>query len=306
MSILKSLGITPVVSDRARLAAESNGAFTKEALHDAEDRRKVAAYMRANSPAWLRVWWLCSLESGWRTADVCRLRWDDIDLVTGTATIVVAKQTKAAQSRAARAVVLRYIEQDKQTAIVSGDIAAWQRLSRTTPEDYVQASQDEEMLLAIQQAANDAAPKIDRKQLSPQLMAELKNMQAGSPWAFIFDRRILGSNRASGIRQGENEHVSRQAVWRLMRDVFTSALSLQPVVRTVIRAGRALLVRVMKFSVYSSRKTSLSLVATGAGKIDLQAAAAFVGHADTKVTERYVMPGLQQGIPAAALAELWA
>lgn len=305
MSILKSLGITATVSDRARQSAESAGAFTKEALHDAGDRQKVAAYMRKHSAPWLRVWYILSLETGWRTADVCRLRWDDIDLATGTATIVVAKQTKAAQSRAARAVVLRYIEQDKQAAIMRGDIPAWQSLTRIKPEEYVQASQDAEMLAAIQQAANDAAPKIDRKQLSPQLIAELKRMQQSSPWEYVFDRRTLGSNRATGIRPGENEHVSRQAVWRLMREVFSAALAIVPEVRKVMRAGRELLVKVMRYSAYSSRKTSLSLVATGAGRIDLQAAAAFVGHADTKVTERYVLPGLKQGIPAAALADLW-
>ncbi|WP_312354441.1 tyrosine-type recombinase/integrase [Pantoea vagans] len=305
MSILKSLGITATVSARARQSAESEGKFTKEALHDAADRQKVAAYMREHSAPWLRAWYILSLETGWRTADVCRLTWNDIDLDTGTATIVVAKQTKAAQSRAARAVVLRYIEQDKQAAIMRGDIPAWQRLTRIAPDQYVQASPDGDMLAEVQQAANDAPPKIDRKQLSPQLVAELQRMKQGSPFEFVFDRRIIGSNRAAGIRPGENEHVSRQAVWRLMRDVFMTALQVVPVVTKVVRAGRELLVRVMRYSAYSSRKTSLSLVATGAGKIDLAAAAAFIGHVDTKVTERYVLPGMKQAIPAATLADFW-
>ncbi len=310
MSIITKLGIKATTTTAARQAASTEGAFTKEALHSPEDRAKVGAWLRDRAEPWLRVFWLLSIETGWRTGDVCRLSYRDFDLAAGSCEITVAKQTKAAQARAARAVVMAHIDEARELAALAGEIPRWQRLGKLNPEQYLDtlAGDERDSLLAeIQAAADNARPKIDTKQLSPQLVAELRRMQAeNAPFDFVFDRRILASNRAAGVRDGENEHISRQCVWRKMRDVFQAALNMAPQLRKVVRAGRELLVKVMRYSAYSSRKTSLSLVATAAGKVDLAAAASFIGHADTKVTERYVMPGLKQGIPAGDLAAMWA
>lgn len=303
MSILKSLGITARPSAKAIQSAESEGAFTKQALHSDADRRAVNAWLRDHSAPFLRLFWQLSVCTGWRTNDVASLRWDCVNLDTGEVTIIVAKQSKAAASRAARAVVLRHMERDKQDAIMRGDIPAWQRLSRTTPEDYVQASQDDELLAAIKQAAEDAPPKIDRKTLPATLLAALRDWRAGNPFDYVFARQMMPGNRARGIRAGEQEHASRQYFWRALREVFQQALAVMPEVRKVMRAGRELLVKVMRYSAYSSRKTSLSLIASAAGGIDLQRAADFVGHSSTDITAKYVMPGLKLSVPE---AELWA
>ena len=57
----------------------------------------------------------------------------------------------------------------------------------------------------------------------------------------------------------------------------------------------------LKLSITPSAKALQASDSEGA--FTKQAAAAFVGHADTKVTERYVMPGLKLAVPE---AELWA
>lgn len=135
---------------------------------------------------------LLSMETGWRTADVRHLRWEDVD--TTAATIVVAKQIKTAQSRAARAVVLHHIEQDKQTAIMSGDIPGWQHLTRIFLKS-----------LCSNQTAMNCCRQFSRR-LGLTASSYRPHAQK-KPVGLHFDRRTIGCNRAAVIRAGKNEHV---------------------------------------------------------------------------------------------------
>lgn len=306
MSIITKLKLSITPSAKALQASDSEGAFTKQALHNTTDRRKVNAWLRDHSAPFLRLFWQLSVCTGWRTNDVASLRWDCVNLDTGEVTIIVAKQTKAAASRAARAVVMAHIAEARELAAMAGDIPRWQALGKLTPEAYLDTLPDGERDALIEQlsaAAADAKPKIDRKTLPATLLSALRDWRAGNPFDYVFARQMMPGNRARGIRAGEQEHASRQYFWRALREVFQQALAVVPEIRKVMRAGRELLVKVMRYSAYSSRKTSLSLIASAAGGIDLQRAADFVGHSSTDITAKYVMPGLKLSVPE---AELWA
>lgn len=306
MSLITKLKLSITPSAKALQASDSEGAFTKQALHSEAERRAVNAYLRDSATPFIRLFWQISVCTGWRTNDVAALNWESVNLDTGEITIIVAKQSKAAASRAARAVVMANIAEARELAAMAGDISRWQSLGKLSPEQYLDTLEPaarEELIQQLTAAAADAKPKIDRKTLPATLLAALREWRAGNPFDYVFARQLMPGNRARGIREGENEHASRQFFWRAMREVFTAALSMVPEIRKVVRAGRELLVKVMRYSAYSSRKTSLSLIASAAGGLDLAAAAAHVGHADTKVTERYVLPGLRLAVPE---SELWA
>lgn len=306
MSIITKLKLSITPSAKALQASDSEGAFTKQALHSADDRAAVNAYLRDHSTPFLRLFWQLSVCTGWRTNDVAALAWDSVNLETGEVTILVAKQSKAAASRAARAVVVAHIAEARELAAMAGDIPRWQALGKLSPGDYLDTLPKDErdaLIARLSAAAADAKPKIDRKTIPASLLAALREWRHGNPFDYVFARQLMPGNRARGIREGENEHASRQFFWRALRDVFQEALAIVPEIRKVVRAGRELLVRVMRLSAYSSRKTSLSLIASAAGGLDLQRAADFVGHSSTDITAKYVMPGLKLAVPE---AELWA
>ena len=79
------------------------------------DQATIRAYIEANEPAWLLAFYDLSLETGWRTNDCASLRYECLDMDAGTATIVVSKQTKAAQARAL-AKGLKEIRESRQSA----------------------------------------------------------------------------------------------------------------------------------------------------------------------------------------------
>ncbi|EPY9681305.1 tyrosine-type recombinase/integrase, partial [Klebsiella pneumoniae] len=83
-------------------AVSTKGSRTMTPVYDRDEQRKLRERIQQTQPDWVLLWWDIATVTGWRTSDVCNLRYSCINWETGTATIVVAKQTKAAEARASR------------------------------------------------------------------------------------------------------------------------------------------------------------------------------------------------------------
>ena len=71
-------------------------------VYEQEEQRKLRERIQQTQPDWVLLWWDIATVTGWRTSDVCNFRYSCINWETGIATIIVAKQTKAAEARATR------------------------------------------------------------------------------------------------------------------------------------------------------------------------------------------------------------
>lgn len=73
------------------------------------------------------LWWNIATVTGWRTSDVCALQYSCVNWETGQATIVVSKQTKAAEARVTRKGIEIVRQQRKDAARLAADHIAYMR-----------------------------------------------------------------------------------------------------------------------------------------------------------------------------------
>lgn len=81
-------------------ATTTKGTRTMTPVYEREEQRKLRERIQQTQPDWVLLWWDIATVTGWRTSDVCNFRYSCINWETGIATIIVAKQTKAAEARA--------------------------------------------------------------------------------------------------------------------------------------------------------------------------------------------------------------
>ncbi|MEY8773399.1 hypothetical protein AB6T85_23630 [Erwinia sp. ACCC 02193] len=266
----------------------------------AADRAKVRQHIADNGPAWLLLFHDIALQTGWRTADICRLDRDAFNFTDGSVSITIAKQTKAAGTRAFMAAVRKELATMKDVALAANDLAEFVRLNKLAivapacpGEDEtlgarVAREETEATIGAIigadalaravdaRRRAMAAGRKTDTKLLHPATLAQIKRMLATHTQPWLFSGRVTGSNRnktASG-------HVTRQSVWRALDRLRDSDKTL-----------RSIGVNCAKFSAYSLRKSfaySEFDRAEAAGKDGLAAARDSLGHSDSRITEAYL------------------
>lgn len=72
-------------------AVSAKGSRTKSPIYERGEQIKLRERIQQTQPEWVLLWWDISVVTGWRTADVCNLRYSSIDWEAGKATITVAK-----------------------------------------------------------------------------------------------------------------------------------------------------------------------------------------------------------------------
>ncbi len=77
-------------------ATTTKGTRTMTPVYERQEQRKLRERIQQTQSDWVLLWWDISTVTGWRTSDVCNFRYSCINWETGIATIIVAKQTKAA------------------------------------------------------------------------------------------------------------------------------------------------------------------------------------------------------------------
>lgn len=259
---------------RGKSASTSTvGSKTKQPIYEAAEQKQLMAHIKRTQPEWLALFWQISVATGWRTSDVCRLSYSNIDWNDGTATIRVSKQTLSAESRAYRKGLLVVKETRKREALLNNDPSTYMRLDAAPVESFADGLTAEEDAMIAELVA--AAPvKTDRKKLPAALLAKLKERKARNfADDFVFSRSQTESNRS----KWQEGCVTRQAVWKRLTAVFAWFAK-------EVNAK-------LKLSAYSARKCfayAMYQAAEKAGQSGLMAACTALGHGSPEVTRRYL------------------
>ncbi|MEI9716897.1 integrase [Moellerella wisconsensis] len=246
------------------------GTKTKQPIYDKREQAKLLDYMAKTQPDFVMIWWEISISTGWRTADVCRLQYSNIDFETGIATITVAKQSRAAESRAYRKGLLAIKESRKRDAMMQGDAVQYMKLDAAPLESFSSGLSDEEEQL-ISELVSSAPIKTDSKKLPAGLLKRLQRRQEMNLCDdYVFSRSQCSSNYGKTL----DGHITRQAIWKRLCSVF---------------AWFAKMVNSkLKLSAYSTRKTFAYNVMKLAGADGLLLASEALGHSNPSVTRRYL------------------
>ena len=234
------------------------------------DQATIRAYIEANEPAWLLAFYDLSLETGWRTNDCASLRYECLDMDAGTATIVVSKQTKAAQARALAKGLKEIRESRQSAALAAGDAVAYMQWGASSRDELAAAASPAE-LDRLQTLVASAPRKVDTKRLSPDLLRRLKVMRDQNFFDdFIFSRALTASNRS---RMESGHAITRSTMWARMRAVF--------------RACAEQISNAPKLSCYSLRKSFAVALYRAAGN-SVAAVMRAMGHSSEAMSLSYM------------------
>ena len=244
-------------------ATTTKGTRTMTPVYEREEQRKLRERIQQTQPDWVLLWWDIATVTGWRTSDVCNFRYSCINWETGVATIIVAKQTKAAEARATR----------KGIEIV-GDHIAYMQWDSVSCDQLAAGMTEEEQAIVFELVAK-AEVKHDTKQLPPGIIKRLRERM---------ERNLIGDDLVFSRSQIEsNRCVSRQTIWKKLHNVM---VWFTRVVNTRLR-----------LSAYSSRKIAAFNLMSAGGEQGLLVASEMLGHSNPAITRTY----LQLGSKAAAI-----
>ncbi|MCS3605046.1 integrase [Buttiauxella sp. BIGb0471] len=243
-----------------------------KSLEDCAKLRRICAKIGG----WVHLFHEISLETGWRTSDVCRLRFDNINFKTGKTSITVAKQTRAAQTKAFRTLARKFIAPRLDAPDLT--IFEYRRLTTLKTEaEFKTVLTDTEFALC-QEAASKAKVKPDSKTLSANTVKMIERLrEKDSGEEYVFARQFTEARN----RKDLDGHISRQAVWKRFKQIGE-----------MLENDGVTFTPGYGFSAYSLRKTYIYRVYANAkakGKDGLSTARDAVGHSDIAVTKRYVM-----------------
>ncbi|MGL5291406.1 MAG: tyrosine-type recombinase/integrase [Vibrionaceae bacterium] len=236
------------------------------------DQAALRAHIASSAAPWLLAFYDLSLATGWRTNDVCSMRFSDIDFKEGTAGIIVAKQTKQAQARALTKSIEAVRTAQKAAAVAAGDAVAYMLLDNATHDQIVAgmtAEQKEQAFAAV----SKAKVKTDNKALPShllQLLAAMQQERGAQANDYIFSRALSCSRNGTDKTDG---HLSRVTIYTHMK-------------KAIAAVAEKLETAAKKLSAYSLRKSfAINLLAV-AGSIEIVMAA--FGHSSTAITQRYL------------------
>lgn len=234
------------------------------------DQATVRQYIEQNEPAWMLMWYDLSIQTGWRTADVANLTYDSISWDEGTATIVISKQSKAAQSRALSRGIREIQETHKQTALIAGNTADFMKWSTASRNELLESATPEQ-LNRINSLIDNAKIKTDTKPLTDDQIARLKAMrEANFMDNLVFSRFQTVSNRT---RMVSGFAITRGTFWQRMRQVF--------------RALADVIENAAKLAAYSTRKTFAVNVYNAGGR-DIAKVMQAMNHSSPDMSMRYM------------------
>ena len=165
-------------------ATTTKGTRTMTPVYEQEEQRKLRERIQQTQPDWVLLWWDIATVTGWRTSDVCNFRYSCINWETGIATIIVAKQTKAAEARATRK------DRDcspaaQDAARLAGDHIAYMHWDSVSCDELAAGMTEEEQAIVFELVAK-AEVKHDTKQLPPGIIKRLRERM---------DRNLIGDDR---------------------------------------------------------------------------------------------------------------
>lgn len=235
------------------------------------DQATIRAHIEQNEPGWLLAFYDLSLETGWRTNDCASLRYECLDFDTSSVTIVVQKQTKAAQARALAKGLKEIRESRQSAALAAGDAAGFMRWSVATRDELAAAASPAE-LDRLQTLVASAPRKVDTKRLSAGLLARLADMKDAAFWddGFVFSRALTASNRS---RMESGYAITRSTMWARLRAVFDACAE------QIANAA--------KLSAYSLRKSFAVALYHAAGR-SVAAVMKAMGHSSEAMSLRYM------------------
>lgn len=259
-------------------AVSTKGSRTKTPVYDRDEQIKLRERIQQTQPEWVLLWWDISVVTGWRTADVCNLRYSCINPETGTATIVVAKQTKAAEAKAARKAVEEIRRRRKEAALLSDDHKTYMRWDSATADWIATQLTGEEQQFCIDMVSR-AEVKRDTKQLPPGLLKRLRERQERN---LVNDDLVFSRSQIASYRcQLLNGCVTRQSVWRRLAGVC----------KWFMRRVNSKL----RLSAYSTRKIAAYNLMLRGGEQGILIAAEMLGHSSPAITRTYLQLGNRAG-----------
>ncbi|MGS2696112.1 tyrosine-type recombinase/integrase [Enterobacter sp. CFEC121] len=261
-------------------ATTTKGTRTMTPVYEREEQRKLRERIQQTQPDWVLLWWDIATVTGWRTSDVCNFRYSCINWETGIATIIVAKQTKAAEARATRKGIEIVRQQRKDAARLAGDHIAYMQWDSVSCDELAAGMTEEEQAIVFELVAK-AEVKHDTKQLPPGIIKRLRERMERNLIGddLVFSRSQIESNRCQSLEGS----VSRQTIWKKLHNVM---VWFTRVVNTRLR-----------LSAYSSRKIAAFNLMSAGGEQGLLVASEMLGHSNPAITRTY----LQLGSKASAI-----
>ncbi|KAB0545392.1 tyrosine-type recombinase/integrase [Pantoea stewartii] len=255
-------------------AISTKGSRTMQPVYDRDEQRKLRERIQQTQPDWVLLWWDISVVTGWRTSDVCNLRYSCINWETGQCTIVVAKQTKAAEARATRKGIEIVRRQRKDAARIAGDHIAYMQWDSASC-DALAADMTEAEQAIVFDLVSRAEVKHDTKQLPPGVINRLRDRLERNliDDDLVFSRSQIESNRCSTL----NGSVTRQTIWKKLHGVvqwFTRVINTK-----------------LRLSAYSTRKIAAFNVMAAGGDQGLLIASELLGHSNPAITRTYLQLG---------------
>lgn len=122
-------------------------------VYEREEQRKLRERIQQTQPDWVLLWWDIATVTGWRTSDVCNFRYSCINWETGIATIIVAKQTKAAEARASRKGIEIVRQQRKDAARLAGDHIGYMHWDSVSCDELAAGMTEEEQAIVFELVA---------------------------------------------------------------------------------------------------------------------------------------------------------
>lgn len=301
----KLTGIKKEVTAAQIEKSKAEKSYTKVPVRETVDQNKLRDYISTTQPLYFRVFYALSVETAHRPGDLSALKWSNINLDTGEMSVIVNKQTQAAQSRARKAFFKAEMQRDIETAKRRRDFDEWDKLERMSVDDWVNSLPDERYAPLAAAAENhvdkEAKAKLQENVLPRVLVNALIDYKKSFvieplPGDYVFPSYITKSPRAksASIVNG-NSHVSRTTFWRHMRQCIENALLLTATTITQqLKRGGNRVMRLLQMSLYSLRKTSIHFVAAGNGVsyTNMDEAQNFVGHSSQDMTKKYSHAGI--------------
>lgn len=252
-------------------AISTKGSRTMQPVYDRDEQRKLRERVQQTQPEWMLLWWDISVCTGWRTSDVCGLRYSNVNWETGKATIVVAKQTKAAEARASRKGIEIVRQQRKDAARIAGDHIAYMQWDSISCDELAALMTDAEQAIVFDLVSR-ADVKHDTKQLPPGIIKRLRQRQERNlvDDDLVFSRSQIESNRCQSLEGS----VTRQTIWKKLHSVMAWF-------NHFINAK-------LRLSAYSTRKIAAFNLMSAGGEQGLLIASEMLGHSNPSITRTYL------------------
>ncbi|TLU68309.1 integrase [Enterobacter sp. MF024] len=249
----------------------TKGSRTMQPVYDRDEQRKLRERVQQTQPEWMLLWWDISVCTGWRTSDVCSLRYSNINWETGKVTIIVAKQTKAAEARASRKGIEIVRQQRKDAARIAGDHIAYMQWDSISCDELAALMTDAEQAIVFDLVSR-ADVKHDTKQLPLGIIKRLRQRQERNlvDDDLVFSRSQIESNRCQSLEGS----VTRQTIWKKLHSVmewFNHFINAK-----------------LRLSAYSTRKIAAFNLMSAGGEQGLLIASEMLGHSNPSITRTYL------------------